>query len=138
MALHNETGKLGETLVRAILAQVGPVEASTAADVRFAGLDIEVKAARVSFYDQRKGPGFQFCLHRAGRRGMRADVVVLLAFVGDEAVPFVIPAAALSGQRKVAMRGTNPRAYTGQWAPWRDRWETLAEVATQKGAVWQN
>jgi hypothetical protein len=135
MALHNETGKLGEALVRAVLTQVGPVEESTVADLRFAGLEIEVKAALPSRYDARGLPGFQFCLHRAGRNGVRADVVILLAISDGAVVPFVMPAAVVGERPKVTVYG-NPLAYNGQWARWRARWETLAEVHAAKGAVW--
>ena len=132
MAQHNETGKFGESVVRAVLEQVGPVEDSTVADLRFAGLEIEVKAALPSRYDARGLPGFQFCLHRAGRNGVRADVVILLAIGGGVIVPFVMPAAVVGEHPKVTVPGLDPLTYNGQWAQWRGRWETLAEVLMDK------
>lgn len=132
MAAHNETGKFGEAVVRAVLAQVGPVEDSTVADLRFAGLEIEVKAALASRYDARGLPGFQFCLHRAGRNGVRADVVILLAIGGGVIVPFVMPAEVVGERPKVTVYGADALTYNGQWAQWRGRWETLADVLAER------
>ncbi|MCK9629248.1 MAG: hypothetical protein M0R37_11750 [Bacteroidales bacterium] len=138
MALHNETGKLGEALVRAILAQAGPVEHSAVADVRFAGLEIEVKAGGPCRYSKAAYLGYQFSLERQGHSTLTADVLVLVAFDAGRtrATYFVIPAAEIAGRKKLALPTTRPEHYQGQWAQWRDRWETLAEVAAAKGERW--
>lgn len=127
MGLHNEVGRMGEAFVREVLRQVGPVETSTVADLRFAGLEIEVKTARETRINQRRR-GFQFCLWRDGRSGMRGDVVILLALHQTRVIPFVIPADAVSGQRMIVLAGDDPEAYAGKWALYRDCWETLIEA----------
>jgi len=128
MSVHTALGAWGETVVAAWLRGADiPVEPSPIADLRVAGVDVEVKTARASKYDQTGKPGYQFCLHRAGRRGVQAPVVVLLAVRREDVVAFVIPRTALGQRPKIALWG-DPLTYTGQWAQYRGRWEILAEV----------
>lgn len=133
MAAHNETGALGEQLVATLFRETRiSVTASPVADLRVEGVDIEVKTARPSFY--RPGwRGFQFSLERRGHSQLKGRALVLVALQespeGELAVFFVIPAAAVAGRRKLAIPNCNALAYSGRWAQYRGRWETIAEVA---------
>jgi hypothetical protein len=122
MAAHNDLGAWGENLVRRTLEQVAPVGPGQRADLRCEGLEIEVKTARPSRSDRdRPNPRYQFCLNREGRRGFRADVLVLvLAPVGT---CYVVPAEEVPETRvlKLGPRSTRLAAYE-------ERWEVLADL----------
>jgi len=131
MARHNETGAFGEQLVREMFQEAGlPVTESAIADVCIAGVDLEVKTARLSQW-YRDYRGYQFSLEREGHSSLTADVLVLVALdeVAGQAVFFVIPAAAVEGQRKLTVPSPDPLAYGGKWAEWRGRWDVIAEMA---------
>jgi len=128
MAVHNMVGALGEYVVAARLAQFGDVLPSARADLRVGDLDVEVKAARRAKINQRLR-GYQFCLARAGRRGLDADFLVMVCF-DDEfraAATFVIPAAEVGERRQTSVRLTEAYAEQGQWSPHRDRWDLIGE-----------
>ena len=129
MAAHNEIGAYGETLVMERLAQIAPVAPGRVADVRFMDCEIEVKAARPSRYNGRNGDwGYQFSLRRPGHSELRAPVVVLvcLPLTCPEYTAFVIPADKVAGLAKIAVP-LNVAEYEGIWAPYRERWEIIAE-----------
>lgn len=128
MSVHTALGRWGEEIVAAWLRGAGlPVAPSPIADLRVGGVDVEVKTARASKYDQSGRPGYQFCLRRAGRKGVQAPVVILLAVRREDVVAFVIPSTVLGKRPKIALWG-DPLHYAGQWAAYRGRWATLAEV----------
>lgn len=126
---HNELGAMGELHVARLLAEAGlSVQFGGPADLLIEGAPVEVKAARPRPY--RAGyTGYQFCLHRDGRRGVQAAVVVLLCYWSDsdDPVAFVVPAEAVGERRKVVIPG-QPWTYAGRWSRWYGRWETLADV----------
>ena len=125
-----ELGAMGEFYVAGLLAAAGlAVERGGPADLLIEGVPVEVKAARPGRYRSDGRQGYQFCLHRAGRRGVRAAVVVLLCYWRNDAdpVPFIIPAERIGERRKVVIPG-QPWTYAGRWARWYGRWETLADV----------
>jgi len=129
MAAHNDIGAYGETLVMERLAQIAPVAPGRVADVRFMDCEIEVKAARPSRYNGRYGDwGYQFSLRRPGHSELRAPVVVLvcLPLSSPEYTAFVIPADKLDGLAKVAVP-LDVEGYEGLWAPYRERWEVIAD-----------
>ena len=84
---HTELGAMGEVYVARMLSSTGlSVEFGGPADLLVEGVPVEVKAARHRPY--RKGRlGYQFCLHRDGRYGIRANVVILLCYWNDLADP---------------------------------------------------
>jgi len=127
MAIHNDFGKWGEQYVAEQLARIAPVTAGEAADLRLGDVEIEVKTARPSLCDERGAVGFQFCLHRAGRKGVQGQVVVCLC-VRPKALKvtaFVIPVTALGTRRKVRLP-LDVEGYEGIWARYRDAWDVLA------------
>jgi len=126
---HTELGAMGEVYVARMLEAVGlTVRRGGPADLVVEGVPVEVKAARFAPY-KRGRRGYQFCLHRDGRRGVQAAVVVMLCYWRDDAEPvaFVVPAEAVGDRRKVVIPG-QPWTYSGRWARWYRRWETLADV----------
>jgi hypothetical protein len=115
-------------LVAERVAAFGEIQESQRADVRVNGVEIEVKAASIS----KSAPtrrGYQFCVHRDGRRGVRAEFVVLTCFrqVGDPAAFFVIPAEEIEARKKLYLP-VDLDDYEGQWADYRDRWDLLVNV----------
>jgi hypothetical protein len=126
---HNELGAAGEVFVSQVLAEIGlEVEFGDGQgpDLYIAGTPLEVKAARPRPYKSGR-KGYQFCLHRSGRAGVQAPVVVLLCYWHKDRDPvaFVIPSEELGDRRKVTIPGY-PWTYSGRWARWYRRWETLA------------
>lgn len=129
---HNELGAMGETYVYRVLSGLGlsvtPCDGG-GPDLLIEGMPVEVKAARPRPYRTGASIGYQFCLHRDGRNGVQAPVVILLCYWNDDADPvaFVVPSDRLGKRRKVTIPGA-PWAYSGRWARWYRRWETLADV----------
>jgi len=127
MALHNEVGALGEALVREALATVGRVDKGRS-DVRFEGVEIEVKTARPSRYNGVTW-GYQFLLVKRdafGRTDVRkAQVLVLvcLDFAGAPRAVLVLPVTAVGERKKV----TVPLDLQGQWREYLGRWDVIAE-----------
>jgi hypothetical protein len=128
MAAHNDIGAYGETLVMERLAQIAPVAPGSMADVLFMNCEIEVKTARPSRYNGKRSLGYQFSLRRPGHSEVRAPVVVLvcLPLSSPEYTAFVIPAEKLEGLAKVAVP-LDIEGYAGLWAPYRERWEVIAD-----------
>jgi len=133
---HTELGALGEIYVARLLASIGlrveHVGEGGGPDLLVEGVPIEVKAARPSLYNGRH-VGYQFCLHRSGRNGIRAAVVILLCYwnPASEPIAFVIPADRVRDLRKVVIPNRRPWMYAvghGRWARWYNRWEMLADV----------
>lgn len=123
MAAHNQLGYRGERLVAERLAAIGEVGASPRADVRVGNVDIEVKTASPSMINRRRR-GYQFCLRRDGRRGVRAEYVVCVCCGASSLAFFVIPAAVV-GQRKKINVPVDLTEYTGPWAEFLDRWDLI-------------
>jgi hypothetical protein len=114
-------GKLGEfTVWRALEAAGYQVKRARMfqGDLRAISPDgeifhVEVKTAR------RGGDGkWRACLYKRGHADHKhADVVVLLAVCGVQAVPFVIPASRLPGRQCVIT--SDPQRYAGRLAVYR-------------------
>ena len=131
----NELGALGELYVARTLVGAGlQVELGGPADLVAEGVPIEVKAARPGSYRSGGYRGYQFCMHRNGRQGVRADVVILLCYWDPDGAPvaFVIPADLVGDRRKIVIPG-QPWTYSGRWARWYRRWETIADVKDREG-----
>ncbi len=130
MAAHNDyndLGAWGEALVRQTLEQVAPVEPGQRADLRCEGLEIEVKTARLRRSDKdRPTPRYQFCLHREGRAGFRADVLVLV--LAPEGTCYVVPAEEVPETRvlKLGTRSTRLAAYEERWEVFADLLEAMS------------
>jgi len=124
---HTELGAMGEAYVARLLTGAGlAVQYGGPADLLIEGVPVEVKAARFVPYKRGRN-GYQFCLHRDGRRGVQAAAVVLLCYwdAASDPVAFVIPAQDVGQRRKVVIPG-QPWLYSGRWARWYSRWEALA------------
>lgn len=138
---HNELGEMGETYVCRLLSGLGlDVKFDGPADLLVNGVPVEIKAARPRPYRDDGRKGYQFCLHRDGKRGIQAPVVILLCYWSEKHNPvaFVIPSHRLGKRRKVTIPG-HPWSYSGRWARWYRRWEALAdeiENAQGVGAPW--
>ena len=142
MALHNEVGKLGERLVAERLAQAGPVTHGQDADLRWDGLEIEVKTAIPSLPSKRnRRMTYQFCVRRDGRKGLRAPVMVCVCIDPARLTTetFVIPAReiAAAGLKKVRIP-YDVDGYAGRWAAYREAWEVIAEALTESTTVGRN
>jgi hypothetical protein len=134
---HTELGAMGEAFVYRKLVGAGlAVEFGDEAgpDLVAEGVPVEVKAARAGRYRTGNYRGYQFCLHRDGRNGVKAAVVVLLCYwdVASEPVAFVVPAERLGKRRKVVITG-EPWTYGGMWRRWYRRWETIGELLEVEG-----
>lgn len=121
MSAHTELGTFGEAYVADKLATIAPVERSPCADLRWLGLDIEVKTARASTSGECRRPRWQFCLERAGHTTQRGDVVILV--LQETRCCYVIPAAALQGRRKLSI---SPRP--GKFTCYAEAWDVLADL----------
>jgi hypothetical protein len=133
MALHNDTGMLGEQLVATHLSQVAPVEKGYAADLRFRNVEIEVKTARPSLYNG-KTRGYQFKLFDPGHTDFgRADVLVLICLDDnlDPVATYVLPTSLLPEKRT---KITIPRSLKTPFDVFRDRWDVIADVYVQRWA----
>ncbi len=125
MSAHNDVGHLGEHLVARHLAQVSPVQPGRAADLRFHGVEVEVKTARPTLYNGRSR-GYQFLLKKAGHTNLDNADVVILVCLDDECNPvatYVCRANQLRNRTKV----TIPLSLRSPYNVWRDRWEIIAE-----------
>jgi hypothetical protein len=100
------------------------------ADLVVEGIRVEVKIARYRLYKEGRR-GYQFCLRRDGRRGVCADVVLLICFSGGRAVFFVVPAEELGSYKKVTIPGP-PDRYSGRWSLFVERWDILAEMTAEE------
>jgi Holliday junction resolvase-like predicted endonuclease len=86
---------------------------------------IEVKTAH-----QSKDKKWRFTLWLAGLTDHRkADMVVLVALVDGEVVPFVIPVSELYNQRQAVIT-SHPKRYAGKLCSYRDNWNNLADCST--------
>jgi len=123
-----ELGAIGELYVERVLSAIGlVVEMGGPADLLVEGVPVEVKAAVPGVF--RPGyRGYQFCLHREGRNGVQAAVVILLCYwdLEQEPVAFVIPAEEIGDRRKVGISG-DPWIYSGKWARWYRRWDVIGD-----------
>lgn len=122
MAAHNELGAWGEAYVahRIQTELGGQVCAGIFADLRWQGVEIEVKTAKPSIYNGQKARGFQFCIKRRGRQGLLGEVLVLVHVVkGKPVTSLVIPAKDV-GQRSMIkvpfdIASSRYAAYENQW-----------------------
>ena len=132
---HYDVGMWGEELVAQRLSNAGEVELGAGpADLTFEGVPVEVKTARLGWpRGRQRKPGFQFCLHRDGRDGVEAPVVVFV-LAGESIEFFIVPAEEI-GAAKKAVIPAEVDGYTGKYAPYRDRWDVLAAYvpATDSG-----
>lgn len=96
--------------------------------MRIGDLDVEVKSAQQTKINQRLR-GYQFCLVRAGRRGFDADFLVMVCFDNDfrAAATFVVPATEVGSRHQTSVRLSEAYAQQGQWAPYLDRWDLIAD-----------
>lgn len=133
MAAHNDVGRFGEALTRALLAQIAPVEVGKAADLRFLDVEIEVKTARPTLYNG-VNPGYQFKLFEVGKTDYRKAAVLVLICLDEANQPiasYVIPTAHLRPRRKL----TIPRNLSTRLEMYRERWDIIADV--QQGETWK-
>lgn len=82
-------------------------------------LRVEVKASR--YYPNKQGGRYQARLHN------RADVL-LFCCVNGSLHFFVIPMWALRGVGNLAVWSYDPAEYGGQWAPYLENWQVLADA----------
>ena len=128
MSAHNTLGVWGEHYVAAKLATIAPIEPARRADLRWLGVEIEVKTARATRSPQHRALRWQFCLHRQGRAGLQADVVILVLAETERC--YIIPATRLHGQRKICI-GSRPNQFTD----YAEKWETLADLIAETPGV---
>jgi hypothetical protein len=125
-----ELGAMGEYYAAQVLRSVGlRVRFDGPADLLADGVPIEVKAARPGRYRKGRYTGYQFCLTKPGHTDhSKAAVVILLCYwhAEREPVAFVIPSEAIGDRCKVVIPG-QPWTYSGQWARYYRRWETIAD-----------
>ena len=124
MSAHTELGAWGEAYVAALLAQVAPVEPAQRADLRWMGLEIEVKTARPTkpTDHHHRRPRYQFLLRKRGHSEQRGDVVILV--LADTRICYVLPAAVVGARRKLVLPVQARK--DGLWAEYRERWDLLA------------
>lgn len=132
MAQHNDVGAFGEAYVASVLGAIGAVEFDSPADLRFEGVNLEVKTSRLTLcVVNRKGRwrGYQFCVHKRGHTAVegRADFVILVCLSRErqDSPCFVIPAEQVGSRRKLALPA-DLDGYQGLWARYREAWELLA------------
>lgn len=123
MAAHTDLGAWGEAYVAGKLATAGKVQPGVRADLRFLGLEVEVKTARPSRADpDRRRPRYQFCLRREGHHtDMHGDVLVLV--LAPEGTCYVIPREDVPDVRILRL---GPR--TTRLDPYLENWEVLADL----------
>lgn len=123
MAAHSTTGAYGELLVARKLSAIAPVQPGRRADLRWLGLEIEVKTAHMSFADKDRRAGvYTFCLNKPGHTDhTRADVVILV--LADTRSAYIIPAAHLRDRRVLRL---SPRR--SKYDVYREAWETLGPL----------
>jgi hypothetical protein len=126
---HNyKLGAQGEHYVKSLLESQGMrVHWSWRADLRTEGVEIEVKTAKLGRYRIGAQLGYQFCIRRAGRNGLRADLLVLVCWREPQPTCFVIPAGEVGKRSKVVISSEDPADYKGMWAPYREAWNLLAD-----------
>ena len=65
----------------------------------------------------------------------QAQVLLLLAIAPDgQEHPFFIPMSAIGQRRNIALWSEDPVEYSGQWAPYRNNWEVLAQALAEAPA----
>lgn len=128
MAAHNEVGEYGETTVARLLSNVSDVQRpGQRADLRFEGLEIEVKTSTISSCNGKGITGYQFCLEKTGHTTLEKADVLILVCVSLEPEFFIIPAGIVEQRRKIYIP-VNVEQYTGIWSQYRNNWETLAGI----------
>jgi len=127
MAAHTDTGNYGEALIASKLATIAPVQPAQRADLRWLGLEIEVKTARLSFSDRDRRAGiYNFCLTKPGHTTHEhADVVILV--LAETGTAYIIPTADLVGRRKLRL---SPRR--SKYDVYRDAWELLGGLIPEE------
>jgi hypothetical protein len=129
MADHNELGKFGEQLVAQRLSEIAPVEPAQAADLRWQGIEIEVKTSTARVRKERPNSyRYQFCLQRKGHCQVRAPIVVLVAAAPAGFQCYIVPADQLRGLKHVYL---GPRG--GRLEKFRERWEIIYQEAMKNG-----
>lgn len=62
----------------------------------------------------------------------QAQLLLLLAIAADgQEYPFLIPMAEIGARRNIALWSENPADYSGQWAPYLNNWDILAQVLAE-------
>jgi hypothetical protein len=90
------------------------------------GARIEVKAARWGAHGA----------YRFNMRRSEADMYLLACCSPVEILAwFVVPAAALNGQRMVGIWAADPRHHRGQWAAYLEAWD-IADRLIRRGGGW--
>jgi len=127
-----ELGVLGEVWTMRQLQRAGlTVTLGGPADLLADGLPVEVKTARARRYRGDGRKGYQFCVSKPGHTDhKRAAVVICLCWrdLAADPVCFVIPSDRLGDLHKVVIPTAQPWTYSGKWARWYRRWETIADV----------
>ncbi len=125
-------GRRVEAIAAELLADRGyPVQLTShkkAWDLYAGGAHVEVKAAR--WHAAPRGGRYQVAI-----RNHRADLV-LMACVGEDGQVwawFVIPGEAIGRRRNLAIWSVDPRAYSGQWAPYLEAWDIADRVIAAAG-----
>lgn len=126
---HTDLGTLGEGYVYHLLYKAGfDVAFDGPADLLANQVPIEVKTAQETPHCY-KYHGYQFCVHRKGRNGLRAPILVLLCIPPDdlEPVAFVLPRSAVGTLKKLHIPNS-PLDYNGKWAKYREKWSLLTNL----------
>lgn len=137
MAAHNELGYAGEAWVATMLRYVAPVEAGQVSDLRFEGLEIEVKTARPTRWGDGRGRRqYQFLLYKRGHTDARPSDAIVLVCMEHPQTPrptfFVIPTVEVEDRQKLGIPEDLDN-YEGQWAPYREQWPVLADLLEANG-----
>lgn len=121
-----QVGRLGETYVAGVLVLKGAtVTTEGPADLRVNGVPVEVKTAQYRQY-KRGRAGYQFCINRDGRSGLRAPFVALVCYAAPpvDLPVYIVPAYELNGQKKLTIPSAPP-LYRGYLSKWLHEWELL-------------
>lgn len=135
MGLHNDVGNLGEYLVKRHLSQVAPCTTGKRSDLRFEGVEVEVKTSRATLYNGHTF-GYQFLLSKDDQYGKtdfrESDVLVLLCLDDDcnPVATFVVPTREVRNRTKI----TIPLSLKTRFAKYRDRWGKTFETVLREAA----
>lgn len=123
-------GHLGEIYLAGQLVDRGAVVSTAGpADLLVNDIPVEVKTARFRPYRSKPNRrlGYQFCIRRDGRHGLRAPFLVLICWTDPpyrRCPIFIVPDYELNGHLKLTIPN-DPEKYAGRWARWLDLWELI-------------
>lgn len=119
-------GRLGEQYIAGVLVLKGATVSSDGpADLVVNGVPLEVKTAQYRHYKPGRH-GYQFCIKRDGKRGLRAPFVALVCYASPpvDLPVYIVPAGKLNGQKRITIP-SRPADYNGQFSRWLNEWELL-------------